>query len=77
MTTAAPTSSWTEILMADHEITRGSVWGFRYLDTGRPRYLYLLAAASALAMAREKTGGDDVAALTIPPFMYLSVDGDR
>ena len=31
----------------------------------------------ALAMAREKTGGDDVAALTIPPFMYLSVDGDR
>ena len=24
---------------------------FRYLDTGRPRYLYLLAAASALAMA--------------------------
>ena len=29
----------------------------------------------ALAMAREKTGGDDVAALTIPPFMYLSVDG--
>jgi hypothetical protein len=31
----------------------------------------------ALAMAREQTGGDDVAALTIPPFMYLSVDGDR
>ena len=29
----------------------------------------------ALAIAREKTGGDDVAALTIPPFMYLSVDG--
>lgn len=29
----------------------------------------------ALGMAREKTGGDDVVALTIPPFMYLSVDG--
>lgn len=23
--------------MADHEITRGSVWGFRYLDTDDPR----------------------------------------
>lgn len=29
----------------------------------------------ALGMAREKSGGDDVVALTIPPFMYLSVDG--
>ena len=33
--------------------------------------------AHALGMAREKTGGDDVAGLTIPPFMYLSVDGNR
>ena len=31
--------------------------------------------AARSAMAREKTGGDDVVALTIPPFMYLSVDG--
>jgi mRNA-degrading endonuclease toxin of MazEF toxin-antitoxin module len=23
--------------MADHEITRGSVWGFRYLDTDEPK----------------------------------------
>ena len=29
----------------------------------------------ALGWAREITGGDDVVALTIPPFMYLSVNG--
>jgi hypothetical protein len=29
----------------------------------------------ALARARELTGGDDVIALTIPPFMYVSVNG--
>ncbi|HUP19779.1 MAG TPA: lactate racemase domain-containing protein [Gemmatimonadota bacterium] len=29
----------------------------------------------ALGMARELTGGDDVVALTIPPFMYLNVNG--
>ena len=23
--------------MADHEVTRGSVWGFRYLDTDEPK----------------------------------------
>ena len=28
----------------------------------------------ALGMAREKSGGDDVVALTIPPFMYLTVE---
>ena len=28
----------------------------------------------ALARARELTGGDDVIALTIPPFMYVSVN---
>ncbi len=31
----------------------------------------------ALGWAREITGGDDVVALTIPPFMYLSVNGRR
>ena len=31
----------------------------------------------ALARAREVTGGDDVVTLTIPPFMYLSVDGGK
>jgi hypothetical protein len=31
----------------------------------------------ALGWARELTGGDDVVALTIPPFMYLSVNGAR
>ncbi|HUG42739.1 MAG TPA: lactate racemase domain-containing protein [Acidobacteriota bacterium] len=30
----------------------------------------------ALDMAREASGGDDVLALTIPPFMYLRVDGE-
>ncbi len=29
----------------------------------------------ALAMAREKSGGDDVVSLNIPPFLYVSVDG--
>lgn len=31
----------------------------------------------ALGWARELTGGNDVVALTIPPFMYLSVNGAR
>ncbi len=31
----------------------------------------------ALGWARDLTGGDDVVALTIPPFMYLSVNGRR
>lgn len=30
----------------------------------------------ALGWAKEITGGDDVVALSIPPFMYLSVDGN-
>jgi len=29
--------------------------------------------ARALAEARELTGGDEVVALTIPPFLYLNV----